>query len=149
MSPKMLRLAIVDDDSAIVSLVEHMVNQHLAGKFQISTFADPRDAKNWISQHDCDVLISDVEMPTVGGLELMRTAVARNPGVQTILLTAHSAWDRIAAAIEFGASDYLLKPVHQRDLIGRLRRQHEQLSRGQCPAVELPTNDSALPAPAV
>jgi two-component system response regulator YesN len=131
MSEVQLNLAIVDDDPAIVRIVERLVDQHLPGQFAAISFCDPREARHWLSQHDCDVLISDVEMPGVGGLELLREGVRRNPDLQTIFLTAHSAWDRIAAAIELGASDYLLKPVDHAHLIGLLRQHHDRRIRQQ------------------
>jgi DNA-binding NtrC family response regulator len=145
MSANLLNLAIVDDDPAIVRIVQRLVEQHLAGKFAVVAFCDPRDARQWLGENDCDVLISDVEMPGVGGLDLLREGIRRNPDMQTIFLTAHSAWDRIAAAIELGASDYLLKPVEHEQLIGLLRQHYDRRIRLQSSAGELDVSHELVP----
>lgn len=124
-----LNLVVVDDDVAIVRIVEHILGQHLSDLFRTITFTDPRAALNWINEYGCDVLISDLEMPGVGGLDLLRAAKERYADLQTILLTAHSSWQHIAAAIEQGANDYLLKPVDQGELVTLLKQKHRTLSR--------------------
>jgi DNA-binding NtrC family response regulator len=129
MTDKKLSLVVVDDDAAIVRIVEHILAQHLSDQFETMTFTDPHAALDWISEYGCDVLISDLEMPGVGGLDLFRAAKGRVADLQTILLTAHSSWQRIAEAIEQGVNDYLLKPVDQAELVALLEQKHRALSR--------------------
>jgi two-component system response regulator YesN len=129
MSQKKLNLVIVDDDLAIVRIVERIITQHLPGLFETAAFTDSRAARDWLNEFDCDVLISDLEMPGVGGLDLLRMGKRRHPALQTILLTAHSSWERIAEAIENGVNDYLLKPVDQAQLVDLLRQKHRNLTR--------------------
>ena len=137
MSEKKLNLVMVDDDVAIVRIVEHIVAQHLSDLFDIVTFADSRAALEWVNEYGCDVLISDLEMPGVGGLDLLRAGKGRQADTQTILLTAHSSWDRIAEAIEQGVNDYLLKPIDQAQLVELLRQKHRTLSRSAVAECEL------------
>jgi len=140
-------LVIVDDDAAIVRIVEHMVALHFSQVYAITTFTDSRAARDWLKHHACDVLISDVEMPGIGGLELLRTGKRQNALMQAIFLTAHSSWDRIAEAIETGVNDYLLKPVDQNGLVRALRQTHERLSREPAAVVETNgTLEAAVPA---
>jgi DNA-binding NtrC family response regulator len=129
MPERMLGLVIVDDDAAIVRIVEHIVAVHLSELYAVTRFTDSRAARDWLEQHACDVLISDVEMPGVGGVELLRSGKRRNAGMQAVFLTAHSSWDRIAEAIENGVNDYLLKPVDQAGLVKVLRQAYERLTR--------------------
>jgi YesN/AraC family two-component response regulator len=121
-------LVIVDDDAAMVRIVGHIIASHLSDIYAVTTFTDSRAARDWFAHHACDVLISDVEMPGIGGAELLRAGKRQNAEIQAIFLTAHSSWDRIAEAIESGVNDYLLKPVDQADLIRVLRQAHERLS---------------------
>jgi YesN/AraC family two-component response regulator len=121
-------LVIVDDDAAIVRIVGHLIASQLADFYAVTTFTDSRAARDWFEHHACDVLISDVEMPGIGGVDLLRVGKRQNVDMQAIFLTAHSSWDRIAEAIESGVNDYLLKPVDQADLIKVLRQAHERLS---------------------
>jgi two-component system response regulator YesN len=121
-------LVIVDDDAAIVRIVGHIIASQLSDLYAVATFTDSRTARDWFADHACDVLISDVEMPGIGGAELLRAGKRQNGEMQAIFLTAHSSWDRIAEAIENGVNDYLLKPVDHADLIRVLRQAHERLS---------------------
>jgi YesN/AraC family two-component response regulator len=122
-------LLIVDDDAAIVRLIERVISRNMAGLFEVSTFSDPRAALDWINNNQCDILISDVEMPGIGGMDLLRAAKMRHHSIKTIFLTAHSSWERVAEAIELGATDYLIKPVDQSMLIKMLRRARNAISR--------------------
>jgi two-component system response regulator YesN len=128
MPERTFELVIVDDDPAIVRIVEHIVAMHLTEIYAVTTFTDSRAARDWLEDHPCDVLISDVEMPGIGGSELFRIGKRRNAGMQAVFLTAHSSWDRIAEAIETGVNDYLLKPVDQAGLVKVLRQTYERLS---------------------
>ncbi len=127
------KLVLVDDDPAIVRLLEHLIAQHLSDAFAMVSFTDPRAACEWIGRHGCQVLVSDVEMPSIGGIELLRAVQPENPGMQAIFLTAHSSWERITEAIEHGVNDYLLKPIDHAELIALLRQKHEAL-RGAAPS---------------
>jgi YesN/AraC family two-component response regulator len=150
MSEKKLNLVMVDDDVAIVRIVEHIVAQHLSDLFDCLAFTDSSAALEWVNEYGCDVLISDLEMPAVGGLDLLRAGKRRQADTQTILLTAHSSWDRIAEAIEHGVDDYLLKPVDQAQLVDLLRQKHRSLSRspaGRCEVLNgSPIHSAAAPA---
>jgi YesN/AraC family two-component response regulator len=129
-------LLIVDDDAAIVRIVEHIVASHFSDLFAITTFTDSRAARDWLELQPCDVLITDVEMPGVGGVGLLRAGRRQNPDMQAIFLTAHSSWDRIAEAIETGVNDYLLKPVDQAGLVKVLRQTHLRLTGEPAPVYE-------------
>ena len=96
-------LLIVDDDAAIVRLVERIVSRSLAGLFRFLYSAILARLLDWIRNNRCDVLISDVEMPGIGGMDLLRAGKRRNEGLTTIFLTAHSSWEHVAEAIELGA----------------------------------------------
>jgi DNA-binding NtrC family response regulator len=124
-----LDLVIVDDDPAMVRIVGHIIASHLSELYAVVTFTDSRAARDWFEDRSCDVLISDVEMPGIGGVELLRIGKRQNADMQAVFLTAHSSWDRIAEAIENGVNDYLLKPVDQAGLVKLLRQKHERLTR--------------------
>ncbi|MEX2138276.1 MAG: response regulator [Pirellulales bacterium] len=136
MSENKLNLVMVDDDVAIVRILEHIVAQHLSDLFDIVTFTDSRAALDWITEWGCNVLISDLEMPGIGGLDLLQAGKRRQADTHTILLTAHSSWERIAEAIEQGVNDYLLKPVDQAQIVDLLRQKHRSLSRSSAAECE-------------
>ena len=130
-SLRQLNLVILDDDPAVVRLVEKFVDGDLAEKFNIVSFTDPAVAQQWIDEKCCDVLLSDIEMPGIDGLEMLRFAKRRNSWTQVIFITGHSSWDRIATAIEQGATDYLVKPIQRDALVGLLSQAHQRATRWQ------------------
>jgi YesN/AraC family two-component response regulator len=115
-APK-LNVLLVDDDPAIVRLVSQVLQTHFADRISLAGQTDSNSAMVWLDHNCCDLLLSDISMPGIDGLELLKVAKRRNAWTQVIFLTAHSTWERIDQAIESGASDYLLKPIDRRELI--------------------------------
>jgi DNA-binding NtrC family response regulator len=97
----------------------------------VTGLTDTGEARNWLEQNCCDILISDLQMPGADGLEMLRFAKRRNAWTQVIFVTAHSTWDKIAEAVEYGASDYLLKPIDLSDLVTLLNQQYVRCVRWQ------------------
>lgn len=126
---KKLQLVVIDDDPAIVRIVTRVVNQALGDLIDTIDFTTPHDAQRWIDQHCCDVLITDLQMPDIDGLEMLRFSKARNPWTQVIFLTGHSSLQAISEAIELGASDYLVKPLDQFEMVDVLRQSHSRFLR--------------------
>jgi len=115
-TPK-LNVLLVDDDPAIVRLVSQVLQNHFGERIALAGQTDSNSAMVWLDNNCCDLLLSDISMPGIDGLELLKLAKRRNAWTQVIFLTAHSTWERIDQAIESGASDYLLKPIDRRELI--------------------------------
>ena len=130
-SLRQLNLVILDDDPAVVRLVTKFLAGDLAEKFNTVSFTDPADAQQWIDEKCCDVLLSDIEMPGIDGLEMLRFAKRRNSWTQVVFMTGHSSCDRIATAIEQGATDYLVKPIQRDVLVEMLSQVHQRSIRWQ------------------
>jgi DNA-binding NtrC family response regulator len=126
-----LNLFVVDDDPSIIRLADKYLRGPFAAQVTLSTFSDPQLARQTIEDTGCDVLISDIQMPGLDGLEMLRIAKQRNAWTQVIFMTAYSTWDCIAAAIEAGACDYLLKPLHREDMNRVVEQSCERLARWQ------------------
>ena len=124
-----LRVLIVDDDPCVTELVEEYLKADFGDDFRVLALNDACRAMEWLEHHGCDLLISDIEMPGCDGLEMLRFAKQRNPWIPVIFMTAHSTWDRIAEAVETGASDYLLKPIDRRELLQVVTHERARLTR--------------------
>ncbi len=122
---------ILDDDASIVRIVSKMLEGELSDKIILTAMTDPAEAKQWINEHCCDILITDIEMPDIDGLEMLKFVKRRNAWTQVIFLTGHSTWDNIAEAIENGASDYLLKPINREELVQLVSQMCSRFSRWQ------------------
>lgn len=124
-----LKIVILDDDPSIVRLVSTVLTRSLKDSIQLVNFDDPYQAQSWMDVNCCDILISDIEMPSISGLEMLRYAKSRNAWTQVVFLTGASSWNLINEAIEAGASDYLVKPLKPDVLISLISQQCERLNR--------------------
>ncbi len=127
-------LLLVDDDRSIVRLLSKVIDRNFGDRITLHSLAEPQDARQWIAQNLVDILVTDLEMPGVSGLELLRCAKRKNPCAQVLFITGHSTVQSLMDALELGATDYLLKPIDQTELIDlvgdaerRLRRWREAL----------------------
>jgi DNA-binding response OmpR family regulator len=122
---------IVEDDPALIAMLTGAVRHFFGKDFEIFATADVSEARNWLDERAFDFLLADIEMPSGDGLELLRYAKQGDSWTQVVMLTGHSTWDRVTAALEIGASDYLLKPIRLIDLELVLREGCNRLDRWQ------------------
>lgn len=117
--PERPRVLVVDDDDSI----RRMVRLTLAQRYEVFEAADAAEALKCLEQQDIEVVVTDVTMPGMTGVEAMPLfrEKARGP-IHVLLLTALDDQAHRNAALEAGADDYLAKPVDRRELL--LRVQH-------------------------
>ena len=126
MKPKIL---VVDDEPDAVELVSF--NLKAAG-FDVVTAADGAEALKRAKEHQPDLLVLDVMLPEVDGLEVCKI-IRRDPAVAhipIIMLTAKAAEIDRVLGLELGADDYVTKPFSPRELVLRIRK---ILDRGKVP----------------
>lgn len=111
-----ISILVLDDDASITRLVANHLTKNLDFPVDLIEIHDPYEASRWLENNCCDILLSDIVMPGLTGDDMLRIAKRRNPWTQVVFMTAHSTWDRIASAIEDGASDYLMKPIDLAEL---------------------------------
>jgi len=130
MAPSLL---IVDDDARVcASLTRALAGQ--AG--EIRTAESAQRALALVAASRPDVVISDVRMPVMDGLELLRLLRQRAPGVDVILMTAYEELPLVAAAMREGAADFLMKPLELhalRRVLARVLEDRAARSRGSPP----------------
>ena len=123
------RLLLVDDDPSMVRLLTAIIMQRFGDQIELKSLTDPEDARQWIETEVVDILITDLEMPGVNGLELLRCAKRRNACTQILFMTGNSTLDALNDALESGATDYLLKPLNQTELIRLVKDAQERQLR--------------------
>lgn len=118
----MLKLMIVDDESVIRSGIANVVDWGALGIEVVGEAANGRDALNRALLLRPDIVITDIKMPIIGGLEFARTLLEKRPDTRVVLLTGYSDFEYMQQAIQMGAMDYLLKPVRVDELEKLMRR---------------------------
>ena len=109
-----LRVLIVDDEAELVSALEERLN--LRG-FQASGVTTGAEALSLLAELPFDVVVLDLKMPGLGGLEVIRRIKDEHPDLHVILLTGWGSEEDARKGQELGAYDYLMKPVKIDDLV--------------------------------
>ena len=122
-------LLIIDDDQSMVRLLGTLIQRALGDEITVETLTDPSDALSYLDQGGVDILLTDLDMPGISGLELMHAAKRRNNTTQVLFMTGESSGDALLQALEGGATDYLLKPVDHDLLVDLLRQAHQRHGR--------------------
>jgi DNA-binding NtrC family response regulator len=102
-----INIVIVDDEPIALKRLRRILEKR---GYHVSTFSNPRRALKHLDSAPCDLLISDIHMPGMNGLELMSNACGRHPGLECILITGYASIDGAVEATKEGAFYYLAKP---------------------------------------
>lgn len=108
-----LRVLVVDDEEELVSALVERLN--LRG-FQARGVTTGAAALAFLETTACDVVVLDVKMPGLGGLEVIKRIKRERPGLEVVLLTGHGSDTSVEEGLEAGAFEYLMKPVKIDDL---------------------------------
>jgi DNA-binding NtrC family response regulator len=117
------RILIVDDEANARTALAELLREE---GYQIETAADGFKALPKLDDFAPDLLLTDLKMPGMDGIELMRKARERDPEGVTVVMTAYGAVDTAVAAMREGASDYLTKPINVEELVLVLDRALER-----------------------
>ena len=100
------KILIVDDESEMRVALETTLKRE---KFQLTCAEDGKKALDTLEDEDFDLVLTDVRMPKLNGLELLRAVKEKSPKTQVVVMTAYGTIDNAVAAMKEGAFDYLIK----------------------------------------
>lgn len=128
---EMLRYsAIIVDDEAIVR--EGLVKHFDWKKYSIEIkgcFADGTEAWEFLKNQEIDILITDVKMVRMDGIELTRRAVEKYPNINVLFISGYGDIDYLKNAIKLGAVDYILKSIDLEELAEAMERTTERIRK--------------------
>ncbi|PIU32637.1 MAG: two-component system response regulator [Syntrophobacteraceae bacterium CG07_land_8_20_14_0_80_61_8] len=109
---------LVDDELEFLdTLIKRMKKRGL----QVAGVNRGEDALAWLDREPVDVVVLDVKMPGLDGIETLREIKNRRPLVEVIMLTGHANMEVAVQGMELGAFDYLMKPMDIDELIYKLQ----------------------------
>jgi two-component system response regulator AtoC len=117
------RILIADDDDALRESLELVL---AAEGYEVVTARDGAAALAQVETQPVDVVLCDLRMPGMDGLELLPQLVRRLPGVPVLLMSAYGSSDLAVEALRRGAYDYLAKPFQPSEVLLTLRKAHER-----------------------
>lgn len=112
-----IRILVTDDESIIRESIAEFLDSE---GFETQTASNAEEALEIIKKSDIDLLISDVRMPGIDGIELMSEVNLLSPETLIVLMTAFASVETAIQALRSGAADYMLKPLDFEELLLRI-----------------------------
>ena len=125
MNQPAIRVLIVDDEAAIRRAMRPPLVEL---GFQITEASRGEEALQLLLSSTFDVILLDINMPGIGGIETLRRIRAFAPRLPILMVTVREGEEEKVEALELGADDYITKPFSIRELIARIRTAHRRVN---------------------
>ncbi|AEB09354.1 response regulator [Desulfobacca acetoxidans] len=117
--PKSAKILVVDDESAVLEIIRKILVDR---GYIVDVASNGLEALKFLEKSRYDLVLSDVKMPEIDGLELLQQIGLLYPDLTTVMLSAFATIRDAVAAIKLGAFDYIAKPVYPEDLLYSIER---------------------------
>ena len=119
---------LVDDEKPIQYALSTLLRMWGYGCVAASSGQEALDA---LTKREFDLMLLDMRMPGMSGLEVLKKLRVDNPGITVIMLSAVDDNELMGEAMKLGADDYVIKPCHPEDLSKRLRRAFSEAANAE------------------
>lgn len=117
-NPPLMKLLVVEDEPNLLSIIRKGLSEN---NNEVSVAMDGRTALEMIQNHSFDVVILDIMLPDINGIEICRRLRASKNFVPVLLLTALGTTENVVTGLNAGADDYMVKPFKFSELEARIR----------------------------
>jgi two-component system response regulator AtoC len=127
--PHMAKVLVIDDEANLRKVLSALLRRD---GYEVAIAEDGEMGLADFQKNGADAVITDLVMPKLGGMEVLRAVNATDPEVPVIIITAHGTVDSAVEAIKLGAFDYITKPFDQRELsnvLAKAVRTHDSARR--------------------
>lgn len=114
-----MKIIVVDDDVIMLQAIKTMLTTE---GYKVFATTDAEDALETIQEEDFDLVISDIMMPYISGIELLSAIKAVNKNIPIIIVSALDQKEVILTAFQEGAEDFVKKPISLSELLLRVKR---------------------------
>jgi len=121
------RVLVVDDEKEIRAFLNKALSR--LGGFHVELAESGEEALHKLEKEPFDLVLTDLKMPKMDGLQLIAEIAKSKPETLTIMMTGHGSIDSALEAMKMGASDYITKPLNLDEMILRLRKVLEEKQR--------------------
>lgn len=139
----MIRLLIADDEMLEREALADLVMRRFEREVILEKAENGRKAADSAILWEADLILMDIEMPGMNGLDAARAVLAQRPECKVIFITAYSLFQYAHEAVHLGACDYLLKPVNPDEVEAAIRRAIRQIEAGRKLAALAPVEPAA------
>lgn len=130
----MYKLVIVDDEAAIRRGMCNYIPWVDMGFEVVADFEDGKETIDYVEHHEVDVIITDIEMAEISGLELAKYIHENNPSIKVVILSGYKLFEYAKKALEYRVNHYLLKPLKMDEVklvFNKLLKELEQSQIGK------------------
>jgi two-component system, OmpR family, response regulator len=117
------RVLLVDDEEDFRETLQKRLRNR---KLQVECAENGYKALELLQAQDFDVVILDVKMPGMDGIETLKEIKIKKPNVEVIMLTGHASVESGIQGMQLGAFDYVMKPVPLDELLDKMRQAYER-----------------------
>lgn len=136
-----MKILLVEDEPNVVSLIKRGLADN---GYEISVAMDGWSGLQMTNDHDFDLIILDIMLPGINGVEICRSIRKQNEQVPIMMLTALGTTENIVTGLDSGADDYLVKPFKLAELSARVRTLTRRSKNTQAPGSLLQIADLEL-----
>lgn len=122
-------IVLADDESIQRDTLSTIIQRYVSADIRLCS--NGRDALSLIEEELPDLLITDIRMPVMDGMELIKEVSSRYPSLKTVLISAYSEFSYAKTAITCGVSEYLLKPFRPEEIRKLLEKLDAEISAAQ------------------
>lgn len=122
----MMRVIIADDEIRVCKLICNLVEWEEFDMQIVGVAHDGLQVLGLIDEYSPDLVVTDIRMPSMDGLETIRQVKSTHPDIQFIIISGYRDFEYAQTAIKYGVGDYLLKPLKKDELSATLERLHQR-----------------------
>ncbi|MGB5985164.1 MAG: hybrid sensor histidine kinase/response regulator [Desulfobacterales bacterium] len=120
----MNKILLVDDEPGLVKVLAISLKD---SGYQVQSAADGTAALKLFAAEEPEIVLTDIKMPGMDGIQLLKAIKNRNPDTEVIMMTGHGDLDLAIESLKFEATDYITKPIREDVLAVALKRASERL----------------------
>ena len=121
----MTKIMFVDDDAIIRRSIANKIDWESYGWELVYTARDPMEALDYLKDHQLDIILTDIKMPGISGIEMASIAMDYYPGIKFVFISGYKDFEYAQQVLKLNAVDYLTKPLEQQQLISVLKKAEE------------------------
>lgn len=112
----MYKVLLVDDEYMILAGLQKLIDWNSLGMEVVETARNGKKALDYMTEHPVDIVLTDVTMPVLSGIDFIREAQKKAKPFKFIILSGYQEFEYVKNGMHLGASDYLLKPIDKEEL---------------------------------
>ena len=118
---------LVDDEYMILEGLKHIISWQELGFDIVKTAKRAQEAIRYAKNNPVDLIVTDVTMPEMSGIEMIRHIQSEVGHIKTIILSGYEEFDYVKQGIDLGVKSYLVKPVDKEELVKKVRESKQEL----------------------